>query len=394
MGDVRRRPRKPGGESSFWLNYSGTLPRIEISGDCSRFPRTHNTLPSQAVPMQHSDSLLVVDDEKLIADTLYRGLTMHGYQCDKAYDGATALQKLQEDDYSLLICDVLMPGVNGLDLLTTVKQCHPGVAVVMMTAVADPDVIVTAMKRGALDYVLKPYSLDKVLVSVGAALEKQHSEIDARDYQENILAEVRRGTESLKQKTEEMRKLLVNIIQSLAVTLEAKDKHTEGHSRKVALYAGMIARELGLSTDDQVQIESAGLLHDIGKIATKESVLSKPGRLTNDEYTHIKEHPLVSEKILQPIKQFSSMIPHVKHHHERFDGSGYPDGLSGNEIPLGARVLCVADAYDAITSGRVYREKRPSSEAFEEMQNMAGRQFDPEIVRTFSEAIQNESWRN
>jgi len=338
---------------------------------------------------------LIVDDEKLIADNLYRGLTIHGYRCDKAYDGTTALQKLQQDDYSLLLCDLLMPGVNGLDLLTTVKQLHPGVAVVMLTAVTDPDTIVTAMKQGALDYVLKPYSLDKVLVSVGAALEKVHTEIDARDYQDKVLSQVQRDSESLlEQKNEEMRRLLVNIIQSLAVTLEAKDKHTEGHSRKVALYAGMIAKELGLSSETQAEIESAGLLHDIGKIATKESVLSKPGSLTNDEYTHIREHPLVSEKILQPIKQFSSMIPAVKHHHERFDGSGYPNGLSADEIPLGAKVLCVADAYDAITSGRVYRQKRPSTEAFEEMDSMSGRQFDPEIVRTFSEALQNESWRN
>ena len=344
--------------------------------------------------MPNSHRILVVDDEWAIADVLSHGLTRHGYATDAVYDPRQALTLMSQKRYTLVLCDVIMPRMNGMQLLAAIREGHPDTAVVMLTAVGEPDMIVGAMKLGALDYIVKPYSLDRVLVSVAAALEKRDAAIDIRTYHDQLIEDVKLGTNSLRQKNSEMQKLLVNIIQSLTFAIEAKDKFTEGHSRKVARYAAMIAKELAFGEQDQKQIVFAGLLHDIGKLAVRESVLAKPGPLTFDEYLHVKEHPLTAERILQPIRQLSSLIPSVKHHHEWYNGRGYPLGLAKDGIPLGARVLAVADAYDAMTSGRPYRAKSPSCEAFDELAHMAGEQFDPQVVAAFTGAMQHANWAN
>ncbi|MBM4046676.1 MAG: HD domain-containing protein, partial [Planctomycetes bacterium] len=286
-----------------------------------------------------------------------------------------------------------LPGMSGVELMGRIRAGSPSTAVIMTTGVRDADTIVTAMKAGASDYILKPFSLDHVAMSVAAAIERRNSLIESRSYLESLERRVQTGSEQLKQLNGEMCDLLANIIQSLAYSLEAKDPHTEGHSRKVARYAGMIAQQLGQSEDKLGRVAYAGLLHDIGKIAVRESILTKPGPLSPREYSHIKQHPLISERILRPIKQFADILTDVRNHHEFFDGRGYPDGLKGESIPIGARILAVADAYDAMTSGRVYREKLPPSEAFAELQAQAGKQFDPEVVQAFAHAMRDETWR-
>ncbi len=337
--------------------------------------------------MVRTDRILVVDDERPIAFALSQGLARHGYLTDAAYDGATALRMTQQNPYSLLLLDILMPGMNGLELLREVRQRYPETAVVMMTAVREPSVVVRAMKLGAMDYVLKPCSMDQVLTSVAAALEKRHAKLEMHNYLDDLVERVRRGSESINEKRHELAELLVNVIQSLAYTIEAKDPWTEGHSRKVARLARRLARHLGWDEEAQRHMEFAGVLHDIGMLAVKESVLAKPGPLTFEEYLQVRRHPVTAARILQPIRQFEPLIPAIRHHHEWFDGRGYPDGLAGEDIPLTARVLAIADAYDAIATGRHYREPVPHCEAMEELKRRAGEQFDPALVPAFEAAL-------
>ncbi len=320
----------------------------------------------------------------MLTETLRKG----GYEAEAACSGQAALAKLGESPFAALLLDVIMPGMDGLQLLAEVAKRHPNVVVVMTTAVRSPDTIVQAMKLGAVDYIIKPFERDKVLLSVSAALEKRRAKLELQGHQRLLVEHVKRGSHSLKQKTREIESLLLGVIESLAYTIEAKDKWTEGHSRKVARHAVMIANELGWDARARWEVEHAGVLHDIGKLAVRESVLNKPGPLTYEEYVHVRQHPITAERILHPIEQFASLIPSVRHHHEWFDGKGYPDGLAGDAIPEAARVIAVADAYDAMTTGRYYRDPIPTCEAIEELQRMAGQQFDPKVVDAFTAALQ------
>jgi putative nucleotidyltransferase with HDIG domain len=187
----------------------------------------------------------------------------------------------------------------------------------------------------------------------------------------------------LDRKNEQLRQVFLRTIESLALSLEAKDKYTDGHSKRVAYYCEIIAIKLGLSFQEREDLKMAGLLHDIGKIGISEKVLNKPGILTQEEYRHIKEHPLLGAKILQPLEGIDSIINWIKHHHERYDGKGYPDGLKGEKISLGARIIACADAFDAMTTDRPYRKSLPANAALEEIEKAAGNQLDPIICQVF-----------
>ncbi len=339
---------------------------------------------------REQESILVVDDEPHVVDILAKHLRIEGYAASTAENAREALEKIRQEEYSLLLSDIRMPGMSGLELLKEARAIAPDMAVVMVTAVLDREAAVEALKSGAYDYLVKPFDLDDVALSINRALEKRRLVLENRDYQLNLEKKVEERTRDLAGKNREIRELSLNAIKALVFALEAKHKYTEGHSRRVAAHAAGIAAGMGLLQDEIDRIELAGLLHDIGKIGIRDSILNKAGPLTEEEFEHVKTHPLVGERILQPIDELKGIVEYVKHEHERWDGSGYPDGLKGDEIPLGARIIAVADVFDALTSARAYRGAYKINPSLEMMRGGRGSHFDPEVLDAFLNMIREE----
>ena len=324
---------------------------------------------------------LVVDDEPRLRQVLMRLMEMDGFRCLEAGNGVEALAILSSTPVPLVLSDLRMPEMDGIELLRQVRARHPDVAVVMITSVADVEVAVSCLAIGAMDYLTKPFHLEEVRARVVQALQKRRLLIENRDYQERLEARVTLQARRLEE-------LFLASIQSLAQALEVKDPYTRGHSVRVSVYSSVVARALALDGDVVRQVELGGQLHDIGKIGVRESVLNKPGKLTADEYDHIMTHPVVGWRILSPLLSDAPLALNVvRSHHERFDGKGVPDGLSGEGIPIEARIAAVADAFDAMTSARPYRGYMAAADAVAEVQRNAGTQFDPRVVAAFVGAV-------
>jgi len=327
--------------------------------------------------------VLIIDDEQCIRDVVSRKLSADGYACDLASDAETALARITQVSYDCLLSDVNLPGMNGVELLRRVRLTDQEVAVIMITGSPDVDCAVEAMRLGAYDHLAKPLNLAKLSLTVDRAVEKRRLVRENREYQLNLESMVEDRTSQLNEANDGLRRLFISSIKALAHALEAKDEYTQGHSERVAEEAVSIAQYLKLPQADVENIWIAGFLHDIGKIGIKESVLNKQGKLDAGEWEIVQQHPVLAERILGPIDELRDVIQVVRHHHERFDGTGYPDGLRGAAIPLGARILAVADTYDALTSRRPYREALSDVETLDIVEAGAGTQFDPVIVRAF-----------
>jgi response regulator RpfG family c-di-GMP phosphodiesterase len=277
-----------------------------------------------------------------------------------------------------------MPEMDGVTLLKEIVQRWPGTAVIMVTAVAEVESAVACLKQGALDYVAKPFHLDEVRARVTQAIEKRRLVLENREYHQHL-------EERVAAQAHRIEELMLEGLHALVEALEAKDAYTRGHSVRVAAYAAGIARALGLNDHTVDTIVLGAELHDIGKIGVSEAVLLKPGRLTDEEYRHIMEHTVIGARILGPLLHDAPMaLAVVRSHHERLDGSGLPDGLKGDAIPIEARVVSVADAFDAMTSGRPYRPSLPVSRALVELARCTGSQFDPRVVAAFRSAYPEE----
>jgi putative two-component system response regulator len=330
---------------------------------------------------------LVVDDEPRLRQVLVRLMEADGFDCAQAGNGVEALESLEKNPVMLVLTDLRMPRMDGMELLREVRSRYPDTAVILITAVADVEVAVSCLAIGAMDYLTKPFHLEEVRARVAQALGKRRLIIENRDYQERL-------EERVQEQARRLEELFLASIQSLAEALEVKDRYTRGHSIRVSQYSTAIARALDLDPETVRQIELGGHVHDIGKIGVREAVLNKPGALTEEEYRHIMTHPVVGWRILSPLLGDAPMALNiVRSHHEHFDGSGIPDGLAGDRIPLEARIAAVADAYDAMTSGRPYRtgEAMGMEAAIAELQRCAGTQFDPEMVMAFVLAA-NRGW--
>ncbi len=354
--------------------------------------------------MTEKETILIVDDEESIRKLIKRKLLSEGYRCQEAGGAAQALDELQTGVVGLVLLDIKMPGKSGIQLLPEIRAGYPDTVVVMATAITDTSTAVHCMRQGAYDYVTKPFNLAEVALSVERALEKRRLELENRDYQQHL-------EERVSEQAEKIRQAFLNSMTALAYALEAKDRYTSGHSERVAEVSAAIATELGLPQEGVEKIRLAGQVHDIGKIGVKESVLNKPDRLTDEEFQHIKSHCELGERILAPIVEDKEILSMVRHHHERYDGAGYPDGLSVAKMPLsasilavaegytemirgetesgvpsrgwGSSVLAVADTFDAMTSERPYREAMSVEAACAEIERCRGAQFDPEVVDAF-----------
>jgi putative nucleotidyltransferase with HDIG domain len=331
-----------------------------------------------------SERILVVDDEDSIREIVSSMLSTANYQCRQAASGLEALALLDSgEEFELMLSDLMMAGLDGIGLLERTKERYPDMPVVMVTAVHDISVALTAIRNGAYDYLLKPFEREQLLNTVRRALENRRLKLENRAYQTNLEALVQ-------QRTEQWRLALLNLEKSYDYTLEAlgdaldmKDAETEGHSRRVTAYTIAIARAIGIPKDHIAVIARGAFLHDIGKMAIPDAILRKPGPLTPDEVAIMKEHSFRGYNMLKRIPFLQEAAEIVYSHQEKFDGSGYPRGLKGEEIPLGARIFSIADTLDAIRSDRPYRPARPLSAAKEEISIWSGRQFDPQIVDVF-----------
>lgn len=325
--------------------------------------------------MPERANCLIVDDEPRLRQVLLQLMRADGFRCVEAGNGLEALAQLEKQAITLVLTDMEMPKMGGIELLRQLRDKHPDVAVVMITGNADVETAVGALSLGAMDYLTKPFQLDEVRARVRQALEKRRLILENRDYQSNLEEKVRVQQRRLEE-------LFVGGVQSLSAALEAKDPYTRGHSLRVAEYSVCIAREFGLSPELIRQIELGGNVHDIGKIGVRESVLNKKGALTPEEYDHIMTHPVIGWRILAPLLgDAPRALNIVRWHHERFDGKGLPDRLHGQGIPLEARIVAAADTLDAITSDRPYRlSERTLPMAVNELIANRGTQFDPDVV--------------
>ena len=326
---------------------------------------------------------LVVDDEPRLRQVLVHLMKSDGFTCVEAGNGEDALALLQQHPITLMMSDLRMPKMDGLELLRQTRARWPDVAVVMITAVADVEVAVGCLAIGAMDYLTKPFHLEEVRARVAQAMENRRLVIENRGYQESLQEKVAVQARRLEEG-------FMASIQSLAEVLELKDPYTRGHSVRVSNYSAVIARELGIDGEMLRQVELGGHVHDIGKIGVREEVLNKPGKLTDAEYEHIMTHPVVGWRILAPLLADTPVALNiVRSHHERFDGRGVPDRLEGAAIPLEARIVAAADAFDAMTSDRPYRPDGLSvAEALADIVRCAGTQFDPEVVAALVRAVE------
>ena len=318
-------------------------------------------------------TILVVDDEVNNLQLLKRSLRSN-YTVLVATNGKEALEmvKIAGNEISMIISDQRMPEMQGVDFLQEVSKNYPDIIKILLTGYTDTDVIIDAINKCNLyQYILKPFDPGTLQITVQQGLKK---------------------FEILTQNTElnkDLNELFYKTIKAISSALDAKDPYTHGHSFRVTLYSMILAKYLGSDDSFMEEIETAGLLHDIGKIGIPQSILCKPGKLTDEEYEIMKKHPEQAEKIIMEVKQLHIISDWLKSHHERWDGRGYPDGLKGDEIPLSARIIALADTYDAMTSTRSYRKALTHEEAIAEIQRCAGTQFDPNLAQKFIE-VQEE----
>ncbi len=312
-------------------------------------------------------TILLVDDEENNIQLLKR--TLRGtYNILTASNGKEALDVIdkQGDTISLVISDQKMPEMQGTDFLKIVSHTHPNIVKILLTGHSDTDIIVQSINECQLhQYILKPFEPEELKVSIQNGLKKY--ELSA--HKALIL--------------KDLKELFYKTIKSISFALDAKDPYTHGHSLRVTLYSLILANNLGLSDELLEEIETAGLLHDIGKIGIPQSILCKPGKLTDEEFEIMKNHPVQGEKMIGSIKKLKIIANWLRTHHERWDGRGYPSGLKGEEIPISARIIALADTYDAMTSTRSYRKALEHEVAIEEIKICSGSQFDPALAELF-----------
>ncbi len=337
---------------------------------CLPLPAPGGTGKPEVVPLKTtSEQVLVVDDEPQICEMILDGLALQGFSCKAVNEGLQAKQLLRDGSFAVLVTDVAMPGISGLDLLAHVRSSLPHCKVILVTGVPGADLIADALTLGAYDYLPKPVDMDQLIQSVGRALG------DTSSYQ--YLP--RRAAKAIEMESRVLQASLESI-RALAQAVEAKDPYTRRHSEQVAHYAVHLGAHMKAEPAALESLRIAALLHDIGKIGTPDHILTKAGELTKEEFSLIRQHPLLGSEILEHISMFAKEARLVRHHHENWDGAGYPDGLAGEAIPWGARVINVADSMDAMLMKRTYKAAYPVTKMLSELEACAGKQFDPTIA--------------
>ena len=334
--------------------------------------------------------ILIVDDEREITEIL-SDLLSGTYDCRTANSAEDALKTLAQTDVQLVISDITMPGMSGLEMIPQVRRFSPNTVVVMISGMQTVESAIEALRLGAFDYLMKPFDLRHVEAVVKRALEHYELIVAKQRYENHLEELVEQRTSELDRALNSLEDAYRATLRALTAALETRDSETHGHSERVVTYSLRLGREYGLNSETMKALEFGSLLHDIGKIGVPDSILRKPAKLTDEEWVRMKEHPYHGQQILRGIEFLEGAARVVAQHHEKWDGSGYPVGLRAEEIDICARIFAVADAFDAITSDRVYRRGKSYQEAAKELDDWAGRQFDPKVVEAFHRVPQ-EDW--
>jgi putative nucleotidyltransferase with HDIG domain len=361
---------------------------------------------SSGAPVQ-DHTVLFVDDEVNILKALQRLMRNEPFNVLTASRPAEALELIDRCDPQVIVSDQRMPEMSGVDFLSAVRARHNDVVRMMLTGYTDMTIAVEAINKGEIfRLITKPWNDDELKATIRQAFD--HHDLKAeikrlnhvtreqnfklQDMNRNLEENVRDRTKQLDGKNTELRTAYIQTIRALAEAIDAKDAYTRGHSERVAVYASRIGHQMGLRKELIERIYFAGLLHDVGKIGIPDAIITKPDKLTREEYDEMKKHPEIGAKILEPVEFLSSIVPCVRHHHEWYDGcnSGYPDRLAGDQIPLPARVIVVADTVEAMTSDRPYRKALPIDTVVEELHKFSGSQFDPIVVDSFLRLLEDE----
>lgn len=334
--------------------------------------------------------ILIVDDDPEITEIL-SDLLSSEYDCETVASGEETLERLREREFHLIISDITMPGMSGLETLPRAKLVSPNTVVVMISGMQTVESAIDALRLGAFDYLMKPFDLRQVEAVVKRALEHQALLVAKQRHDNQLEGLVEQRTAELDLALNSLEDAYRSTLKALTSALETRDSETHGHSERVVTYSLRLGREYGLDQRQLKALEFGSLLHDIGKIGVPDSILRKPGKLTEDEWVRMREHPSHGQQILRGIEFLKGAARVVAEHHEKWDGSGYPRGLRGEEIDVCARIFAVADAFDAMTSDRVYRLGRPYQDAAQELDDWAGKQFDAEVVAAFHR-VPREDW--
>jgi putative two-component system response regulator len=330
--------------------------------------------------------VLVVDDDDALRDVVRRFLELSGYSVVAVPSGLTALDVLSQQAFTAMVCDIRMPGLSGLDVVPRALALSPDLTIVMLTASADAETATQALLAGASNYLVKPFDLPALQSALVRAIDQRGLDREQRRIDALIREEVALRTQELEREQRALRGLTVSVAETLVNAMEAKDVYLRGHSQRVADLAASMAEALGLDVDTVEYVRLAGRLHDIGKIGISETVLHKPEKLTDDEFAHIRTHVQVGLDILKPLRHLGLVLDYVRDHHEHWDGGGYPNGIAGEAISIGGRILAAADAFDALTSRRAYREPMAPAAVIAYLeQREVGRLLDPRVFDALRE---------
>jgi putative nucleotidyltransferase with HDIG domain len=362
--------------------------------DSTAAPLPPTLAPATLSPALRSEAVtpgvsrvLVVDDESSIRQAIARFLRERGYDVHECGSGPAALALLAHERFVVMLCDVRMPEMSGLEVVPRALELDRDLAVLMLTAVNEAGAATEALSRGALDYLVKPVAFVDLQAAVERAVHRRQLEIDRRNVERHIREEVMLRTLELEKEKAALHALTIGIAETLINAMEAKDVYLRGHSRRVAEQAASVAEEMGLDADMVENVRLAGRLHDIGKIGIREDVLNKPSALTAEEYAHVQEHVRIGMEILAPLRHIPDALEFIHDHHERFDGSGYPRGRKGDEISLGGRILAACDAFDAMTSRRAYREAYDDRTAIGRLETEVGDALDPVVFAALRKVV-------
>ena len=333
------------------------------------------------------ERILIVDDEEAIREVVSTLLTAQGYKCQTAPNGEEALRAMRDGGFDLVLSDLVMPGVDGLKLIEMVRGYDAEIPVIMVTAMHDISTAIEAMRRGAYDYILKPFEKEQLFLSVRRALEHRRLIYENRLYQQELERRVEERTLQLSQALEELEQSYDYTLEALASALDLKDAETEGHCQRVTAMTIVMARAMGVGEAELRQIARGAFLHDIGKMGIPDSILRKPGPLTPEETTIMRTHCDIGYQVLERIPFLREASEIVLSHQEKYDGTGYPRNLKAEQIPLGARVFAVADTLDAMTTNRPYQTALDVEEALKLIHKVAGTKFDTSVVEALDALI-------
>jgi len=337
------------------------------------------------------ERILVVDDEEAIREVVSTMLESKGYRCTAVSNGRAAQEQVKKSRPDLVLSDMIMPEMDGIKLLDWLREYDPEIPVIMVTAIHDISTALEAIRRGAYDYILKPFEKDQLFLGVGRALQHRRLVAENRSYQLQLEHQVEERTGQLRVAFAQLEQSYDDTLEALGSALDLKDAETEGHCQRVTAFTISIAKAMPVPTDYLAILARAAFLHDIGKMAIPDGILRKPGPLTDDEKQIMRTHCEIGYNMLIRIPFLRDAAEIVLAHQEFFDGSGYPRGLKGDQIPLGARIFTIADSLDAMISDRPYRKALPMGHAREEIRRCSGTQFDPRVVEVFS-TIPEEHW--